>query len=78
MRKRSRRPTPFDGLPGWGNRLNRALYPIMGPASVGIDGPEPPPLDPSQARCPLCQGLLSVHRFERSDDSRVPTRLICP
>jgi hypothetical protein len=74
----ARRPNPFDGLPGWWNRVNRALYPVMGPSNIGAGGPERPVVDTANAPCPICGVSLALHTFERSTDGHTSTRMYCP
>lgn len=65
---------PYAGLPGFWNRVNRALYPVLGPAQItpmGVQAPTP------AAMCPVCRRAISEHRFDRKDRSR-PTIMVCP
>ncbi|GAB3403477.1 hypothetical protein GCM10027515_14570 [Schumannella luteola] len=62
----------------WWDRLNKALYPYLGPAQLGpgrggerTDAPPP-------AMCPLCGQAMATHEIERSTDGHTPTRLHCP
>lgn len=60
----------------WWEKLNRALFPYMGPAQLGPFGEEPlPPTD--QKPCPLCGQAMALHTFVRSQD-RMSTRMTCP
>lgn len=65
---------PYAGLPGFWNRVNRALYPVFGPAQITPMGVQAPT---SAAMCPVCQRAISEHRFDREDRSR-PTIMVCP
>jgi hypothetical protein len=59
----------------WWMRLNRAIFPIMGPAQLGPFGE--PPLPSVQAKpCPLCGVAMADHVVERRDGR--PTQLHCP
>ncbi|MDH6182303.1 hypothetical protein M2152_002485 [Microbacteriaceae bacterium SG_E_30_P1] len=60
----------------WWQRLNRALFPFMGPAQLGPFGEEPLP-SVAEKPCPLCGNAMSQHTFERSQD-RTATRMHCP
>ena len=62
--------------PAWWQRLNRALFPFMGPAQVGPYETEPLP-PTGQKPCPLCGNPMDDHTFERSTDHR-STRMHCP
>lgn len=66
---------PFDGKPGFFNRLNRIAYMFTGPAQVGIGRPEEPYVPPSDPRCPLCGQPMNEHRVDRSGER---TRVHCP
>lgn len=60
----------------WWQKLNRALFPYMGPAQLGPFDQEPlPPTD--QKPCPLCGNPMALHTFVRSQD-RASTRMTCP
>ncbi len=65
---------PYAGRPGFWNRINRALYPVFGPAQITPMGPE---TSGPAGVCPVCQRLITEHRFDRQDRSR-PTVMICP
>ncbi len=60
----------------WWERLNKALFPYMGPAQLGPFGEPPLPSTETKA-CPLCGEPMSRHRFERSTD-HTATRMHCP
>lgn len=68
---------PFDGVPGFWGRVNRLLYPIAGPASLGAGHPEEPYVAPVNPSCPVCGRPMDEHRIERTTGN-VSTRLICP
>lgn len=73
------RTNPFEGRPGFWNRVNQMLYPFTGPAQVGIgigktERPYSAPVDPS---CPICGRPLADHAIERGD-ATTPTYLNCP
>ncbi|MFD4422032.1 hypothetical protein ACFWN7_11090 [Agromyces sp. NPDC058484] len=70
---------PFVGRPGFWNRVNRIIYPIAGPAQVGIgygktEAPYVPPADPA---CPICREPMADHIVQRGD-ANTPTHVICP
>lgn len=66
----------FVGKLKWWQRLNKALFPYLGPAQLGPFGE--PPLPTVEAKpCPLCGAPMSEHTFERSQD-RTATRMHCP
>jgi hypothetical protein len=59
----------------WWMRLNRAIFPVMGPAQLGPFGE--PPLPPADVKpCPLCGIAMTAHVIERSTGQA--TRLHCP
>ena len=60
----------------WWQRLNRALFPYMGPAALGPFGEEPLPSTENKA-CPLCGQPMAGHTFVRSQDHH-STRMHCP
>ncbi|WP_395245705.1 hypothetical protein ACGGZK_07790 [Agromyces sp. MMS24-K17] len=66
---------PFDGKPGFFNRLNRIVYMFTGPAQVGIGRPEAPYVPPADPKCPLCGRLMADHEIDRSGPR---TQLHCP
>ncbi|BDZ55902.1 hypothetical protein [Agromyces marinus] len=70
-------PNPWKGVPGFWARVNRIVYPIVGPAQVGIGRPEAPYEPPANPACPLCGGLMADHRIERGD-ANTRTMLHCP
>lgn len=68
---------PFRGRPGFWNRVNQLVYPLAGPAQVGIGRPEAPYVPPADPRCPLCGRSMTEHEFVRGNSS-VSTRVRCP
>lgn len=74
--KLQRAPTPFDGAPGLWAKVNRFLYPHIGPAQLGAgydEGPVRAAVDPL---CPVCSKPLAEHRVQRGEGTR--TFLNCP
>ncbi|MFB9641424.1 hypothetical protein [Agromyces lapidis] len=70
---------PYKGRPGFWNRLSAAIYPITGPAEVGIgigvtEAPYEPPANPM---CPICAAPMAEHDIKRGDAS-TPTYFTCP
>jgi hypothetical protein len=65
----------------WGlaDRLNRALYPHLGPAQLGSSD-EPPPAPSAGRPCPLCGASMRDHVVERAGerDWTTASRLHCP
>lgn len=59
-------------------RLDRGLFPFMGPAQIGAGHPEQPYVRPVGAMCPICGAAMTTHVVERSADPARATRLICP
>ena len=57
-------PNDFDDR-GFFNRLNRRLFPVLGPPPLGPYREAPQP-DPASAACPLCGRPMSQHVIERS------------
>ncbi|GAA1060886.1 hypothetical protein [Agromyces bracchium] len=70
-------PNPWKGVPGFWSRVNQFLYPVAGPAQVGIGRPEAPYVPPADPTCPLCGALMAEHRIDRGD-ATTPTHLHCP
>jgi hypothetical protein len=68
-------PNDFEGG-GFFNRLNRRLFPYLGPPPLGPYDEEPAP-DAAAAACPICGAPMAEHRFDRSEPDR-PTKLYCP
>ena len=60
----------------WWQRLNKALFPYMGPAQLGPFD-EPPLPSVAEKPCPLCGRPMSLHTFQRSQD-HTSTRMHCP
>ena len=60
----------------WWDRLNRSLFPYIGPPPLGPynEAPLPPT---SEKPCPLCGQPMAGHTFERSQD-HTATRMHCP
>ncbi|MFP7760403.1 hypothetical protein [Marisediminicola sp. LYQ134] len=72
-----RPPNPFDGRPGFWNRINRFLYPIAGPAQLG-GGDEADVVPPDgRSLCPVCGNPMGDHDVRRGS-ATIPTRLLCP
>jgi hypothetical protein len=67
-----------DRLHGIARRLDRGLFPFMGPAQIGAGHPEEPYRRPVDAVCPICGRAMTGHVVERSADPARATRLICP
>ena len=67
-----------DRLHGIARRLDRGLFPFMGPAQIGAGHPEEPYRRPVDAACPICGRPMADHVVERSTGSTRATRLICP
>jgi len=71
-----RPPNDFEGG-GFFNRLNRRLFPYLGPPPLGpYDQPAPP--TPASRACPLCGAPMSEHEFDRSGGAERPTKFYCP
>jgi len=59
----------------WWMHLNRAIFPVMGPAQLGPFGE--PPLPSTEGKpCPLCGSPMREHALERRDGRA--TKLHCP
>ena len=59
----------------WWMHLNRAIFPVMGPAQLGPFGE--PPLPSTEGKpCPLCGSPMREHIVERRDGRA--TQLHCP
>ena len=76
-KERTSLPNPFSGRKGVFNWFSKVLYPIMGPAQVGIGRPEAPYTPPANPVCPICAEPIAAHEFHRGD-AHTATRLICP
>jgi hypothetical protein len=60
----------------WVDRLNRALFPYLGPPALGPY--DEPPLAPTGPKpCPICGARMDEHEFQRGT-ATIPTRMICP
>ena len=53
-------------------RLNKALFPYLGPAQIGPFDEQHDTIKP----CPLCGAAMDAHEIERTPGR--PTRLHCP
>lgn len=59
----------------WWDRLNRTLFPYIGPPPLGPYNQAP--LPPTAGKpCPMCGMPMSDHEVERRDGR--PTQLHCP
>jgi len=63
---------------GFARRLDRGLFPFMGPAQIGAGHPEEPYRPPADPACPICGIALRDHVVARTADQTHATRLICP
>ena len=70
-------PTPFDGLPGFWNRVNRLAYRYGGPAQIGAGRDETLDQPVAPTGCPLCGRPMELHEIRRGTGA-TPTRMICP
>jgi hypothetical protein len=60
----------------WWDRLNRRLFPYLGPPQLGPY--DEPPLAPTGPKpCPVCGQRMDEHEIERGV-GRTPTRIHCP
>jgi hypothetical protein len=75
--RKAKARNPFDGAPGFWGRINRLLYPIAGPASLGAGHPEAPYVAPADPACPVCGRLMADHTIVRRSDNR-SSSLECP
>lgn len=67
-------PNDFDSGRGFFNRLNRKLFPYLGPPPLGpYDQPAPAPAQ--DRSCPLCGQPMSAHDKGLSDGRTI---LHCP
>ena len=73
----TRLPNPYGGRKGILNWFSKVLYPIMGPAQIGIGRPEEPYAPPDNPVCPICSQPMIAHEILRGD-AHTPTRLTCP
>lgn len=62
----------------WWERINRALYPFLGPAMLGPGSGGERETARRSTACPLCQRPLAGHGIERSADGHTATRIVCP
>jgi len=69
-------PNDFEGG-GFFNRLNRRLFPYLGPPPLGPYD-QPAVEAPAGRACPLCGAEMSAHDFDRSGEQTRPTRIYCP
>lgn len=65
-------------ISGFIRRLERGLFPWIGPAQLGAGHPEPPYTPPVDPACPVCGAPMARHRLVRAGDQFHATRLICP
>ncbi|WP_227497042.1 hypothetical protein [Planctomonas psychrotolerans] len=70
---------PYVGRPGFWNKVNRTLFPFIGPAQIGVgygrtEEPYVPPVDPV---CPICTRPMADHAIERGN-ATTRTYLTCP
>ena len=75
--KKSTATNPFENARGFWGRVNRFLYPIAGPASLGAGHPEAPYVPPVDPACPVCGRLMADHTIVRRSDNR-SSSLECP
>ena len=67
-------PNDFDSGRGFFNRLNRTLFPYLGPPPLGPY--DQPAITPArELACPLCGESMSVHEKSISDGRTI---LHCP
>ena len=59
-------------------KANDVVRTFTGPAQLGAGHPEGPDIRPADPACPICGQPLSLHRIERTADSRTSTRFYCP
>lgn len=60
------------------DRLNRVLYPYLGPAALGPGPGGERSVVAVEPTCPLCASPMASHVIERTADQSTPTRLHCP
>jgi hypothetical protein len=66
----------MNGKGPWWDRLNRKLFPYLGPPELGPY--DEPPLAPTGPKpCPVCGARMDEHEIERGV-GRTPTRIHCP
>lgn len=67
-------PNDFDSGRGFFNRVNRVLFPYLGPPPLGpYDQPEPQPA--RERACPLCGSPMASHDKGAADGRTI---LYCP
>lgn len=70
---------PFKGKPGLGNRINAALFPIIGPAQLGSGGsPEVADTSRPAAKCHRCGISYDEHVIRRGSGPTQSSSIICP
>ena len=76
---RTKSSVPANDFEGGGffNRLNRRLFPYLGPPPLGPYD-QPAPAAAASSACPLCGNPMSQHEFDRSGDQSRATRVYCP
>ena len=62
----------------WSMRLNRAVFPVFGPAQLGAGRPERLFTPAENPACPMCGQPMADHRVERTADQSHATRVYCP
>ena len=67
-----------DRIFGWAKRMDRGLFPYMGPAALGAGHPEEAYRRPENPPCPVCGKPMNDHVIERTANQTTATRLICP
>ena len=67
-----------DRLFSWARRMDKGLFPWMGPAQLGAGHPEEPYRLPADPACPVCGRSMTLHVIERTADQHHATRLRCP
>ncbi|MET0590096.1 MAG: hypothetical protein ABWZ77_02875 [Naasia sp.] len=66
-------PDPARGIGGFVDRLNRSLFPWLGPPPLGPY--DDPPASTAPAVCPICRSPMAEHSIDRSGPR---TLLTCP
>ncbi len=51
----------MDRLRSIAKRLDKGLFPFMGPAQIGAGHPEQPYARPTDAVCPICGAAMTAH-----------------
>jgi hypothetical protein len=67
-----------DRIFGWAKRMDRGLFPYMGPAALGAGHPEEAYQRPENPPCPVCGRPMNDRVIERTANQTTATRLICP